>query len=122
MFRQRAQGARDRAGDRRAASAASSNGILASVTQWSISTKRRALCGMPEANASSGSCTTVVPPRALIDCSPGVPSPSLPVRTTPITAGPQASAAEWNSGSMAGRELCSLGPRLRQRRPRCTSR
>src|SRR5215475_8663024 len=45
-------------------------------------------------------------------CRPAVPSLSAPVRMTPITRAPYAAAAERNSGSMAGLDLFSFGPRV----------
>jgi len=47
------------------------------------------------------------------------PTPSLPMpeRMTLTTRGPEAAAAERNSGSTAGRVRCSLGPRSRRIRP-----
>ena len=84
--------------------------MSASLQRWSMLTCRRALMGMDGAAASEGSCTIVVPPRSLIAINPAVPSSSWPVSTTPTTAGPYASAAERNSGSIAGRARFSCGP------------
>lgn len=69
-----------------------------------------ALRGMLGNRASSGSCTTAMPPARLMASSPAVPSSSAPVRTTPATRGPYAAAAERNSGLMAGRVRFSRGP------------
>lgn len=44
--------------------------------------------------------------------SPAVPSSSTPLRTTPITRGPNAVAAERNSTSIQGLARPSFGPRL----------
>ena len=60
------------------------------------------LAGMLGTAASSGSCTTAMPPRSFTVQSPAVPSSSAPERITPMTRGPKASAAERKSGSTAG--------------------
>jgi hypothetical protein len=92
-------------------------GICASVATWSTSTLRIALWGMLGKTASAGSCTIASPPCRLISDNPDVPSSSPPDRIRPITRGPYAIAAVRNSGSTAGRNPFSFGPRVTRARP-----
>ena len=52
---------------------------------------------------------------------PAVPSSRLPVRMTPIAAGPYTWAADRNSGSIAGRKRFSRGPFVTRTRPGSTT-
>ena len=63
-------------------------------TRASTSTMAIALRGMSSNSASFGSCTTAAPPRRLIAHSPAAPSSCMPDRTTPVTRGPYATAAD----------------------------
>lgn len=64
---------------------------------------RMALSGIDRYAASSGSCTTVTPPRWRISHNPAAPSSSMPVRTTPAVRSPKTAAAERNITLMLGR-------------------
>ena len=66
---------------------------------------------MSGACALSGVCTTLSPPRALIDIIPAVPQSPYPDSTTPITRDPYAVEAVRNRTSAAGRCPFSFGPR-----------
>jgi len=65
-------------------------------------TWRNAVAGIELTTASAGSCTTAVPPHILMPRRPAVPSSSPPESTTPMTRGPNASAAERKTRSEAG--------------------
>jgi hypothetical protein len=92
----------------------SSNGASPSAgTTWSTGTCASALAGMLGVRASFGSWTTAMPPASLIARSPDTPSSSAPDSTTPMTPPWRALAAVRNSGSTAGREPFSRGPRSR---------
>ena len=63
-----------------------------------------------------------MPPQRFTAESPAVPSSRWPVRTTPITLGPWATAAERKSASTAGRCRFSRAPRVRRNIPSRSSR
>jgi hypothetical protein len=81
-----------------------------SRTTWSGWTWLSAFIGMSGNAASLGSCTTAIPPQCRIAHSPELPSPSVPVNTTPIARGPQHTAAERSIGSIAGRYCSRAAP------------
>src|SRR5919198_2710368 len=62
-----------------------------------------AAAGISRASAVSGSWTIAAPPRFAIRARPAAPSAFAPVRTTPITRSPYASAADSNRTSIDGR-------------------
>jgi hypothetical protein len=57
------------AGQRQRAGAICATGRRQSTSTWSM-----ALCGIDGATASDGSCTSTLPPQALMACRPAVPS------------------------------------------------
>jgi hypothetical protein len=70
--------------------------------------------GMLGSRASTGFCTMLTPPRALMArCTVLVATG----QHNPDTGSPNASAAEQKSGSAAGRVWCAFGPLLRCSRP-----
>lgn len=80
-----------------------SSGIFSKGDTMSTHPVAIATFGIPNTTDVFSSCAMVCPPFCLMVAKPFAPSFPMPVRTTPITFGPNISATEISVGSADGR-------------------